>query len=158
MASADTQGTVSAQVLAIGTVQKNFAPVQMLAVNSIDGGKRIRPVDPVAAQAIAASMAHDGQLSPIDVCRLPGREGFTLVFGGHRLAAAKLLGWETIAAFVRSNDALERQAREIAENLFKADLNPLDRAAFVTSLIEVEKARLGIAPDKDGNALNGDKR
>ena len=128
--------------------------LRLIEVASISTDGRLRPVDEVAAQAIAASIARDGLLNPIDVCQLPGKSGFQLVFGGHRVAAAKLLGWEMIPAFVRSNNALERKSREIAENLFKSDLSPLDRTAFISELIEVEKARLGICPEKDGNALN----
>ncbi len=132
--------------------------LRLIDIATISTEGRLRPVDPVVAEGIAASAAQVGLLTPIDVCQLPGQKGFQLVFGGHRVAAVKLLGWETIPAFVRSNNALERLGREIAENLFKADLSPLDRATFVTKLIEVEKARQGIASDKDGNALNGDKR
>jgi ParB family chromosome partitioning protein len=123
-------------------------------VGDIDDSGRLRPVDPVAAEAIAASLRQHGLLNPIDICRLPGKTGYRLVAGGHRLAAAKLLGWSQIPAFERSANALERKSREIAENLFKAGLSPLDRAAFVRELMEVEKARLGIASDKDGRAMN----
>lgn len=133
---------------------KSLEKLVAVDISEVDGSGRLRPVDPVAAEGIAASIRQHGLLNPIDVCRMPGKSGYMLVAGGHRLAAAELLGWDAIPAFVRSADALERKGREIAENLFKADLSPLDRAAFVRELIEVEKARQGIAPDKDGNALN----
>jgi len=125
-----------------------------IEVGLIDAGTRLRPVDMARAEGIAASIQKEGLLHPLDICRLPGRTDYLLVCGGHRLEAVKLLGWETVPVFLRSNDAMERLAREVAENLFRADLTPLDRAMFVTRLMQVEKARLGIAPDKDGNALN----
>jgi len=131
-----------------------LAPLQLLLVSEIDDSGRLRPVDAVAAQGIAASMARDGLLNPIDVCQLPGKKGFRLVAGGHRLAAARLLGWQEIPAFIRSANALDRKAREIAENFYKAGMSPIDEAHFVAELIETEKARLGIAPEKDGRQDN----
>jgi len=47
-------------------------------------------------QELAASMALIGQLQPIGVCETAN--GFTLVFGGRRLQAARMLGWKTIDA------------------------------------------------------------
>ncbi len=134
--------------------ENTFAPLSILAVSEIDDSGRLRPVDAVAAQGIAASMARDGLLNPIDVCQLPGKKGFRLVAGGHRLAAARMLGWTEIPAFIRSANALDRKAREIAENFYKADMSPIDQARFIAELIETEKARLGIAPEKDGRQDN----
>jgi len=45
-------------------------------------------------QKLADSMALIGQLQPIGVTETAG--GFTLVFGGRRLQAARLLGWKDI--------------------------------------------------------------
>ncbi|UDF02991.1 AAA family ATPase [Asticcacaulis sp. AND118] len=129
-----------------------------IEVGQIDAGTRLRPVDVVRAEGIAASIQKEGLLHPLDVCRLPGRTDYLLVCGGHRLEAVKLLGWETVPVFLRSNDAMDRLAREVAENLFRADLTPLDRTMFVSKLIQIEKSRAGIADDKDGRALNTDRR
>ena len=130
----------------------------LIEVTSIDEVERMRPIDPVAAEAIAASMARDGLLHPIDVCRLPGQTRYRLVAGGHRVAGARILGWTHIAAFERSADARERKAREIAENLFKRELNPLDRAAFVAEMYANEKARAGVSADTDGRAHSANVR
>jgi len=129
-----------------------------LPIDQIDDSARIRPIDIDYAAGIGASMALIGQLQAIDVCQMPGKSGFRLVFGGHRLVGARLQGWSEIDAVIGSANELDRKSRELAENLIRGDLSPLDHARFVTELIETEKARLGIAPDKDGNALNGDKR
>lgn len=59
---------------------------RLLPLASIDLGDRLRPIDPVWAQAIAASFAERGQDQPIVV--RPDGERFVLVTGGHRLAAA----------------------------------------------------------------------
>jgi ParB family chromosome partitioning protein len=134
---------------------------QLISVSEVDDSGRLRPIDSDAVSAIAASIVKDGLINPIDVCQLPNQGSglpYRLVAGGHRLAAFRLLGLDTIPAFVRSNDALGRKSREIAENFFKAELSPIDKAAFVAELIEVEKARMGIEPAQDGRALNADRR
>lgn len=149
------------------TAENASAPVaevqQMIAIADIevDEDNRLRRIDPSFAQAIAASMRIDGQLQPIDVCRMINQKGgkpYRLVFGGHRIAGATINGDTHIRAVVRSANALERKSREIAENFFKASLSPLDEARFIAELIANEKARLGIAPDEDGRSLNADVR
>lgn len=132
--------------------------LQMLPVERIDSSNRLREVDSIVAEAIAASIAKDGLLNPIDVCRLPGNTNYLLVAGGHRLEAFRLLGLTDIPAFVRSYDALDRKAREIAENVFKAGLTPIDRANFVAEFYAIEKARAGIPVDGDGRAFSAGVR
>ncbi len=63
--------------------------------------------------------------------------------GAHRLEAHRILGWAEIDAEILDIDAVSAKAREIAENLMRRELSPLDRAAFVAELYEVEKARAG---------------
>lgn len=118
--------------------------VLALPVKEIELGKRLRPIDPVWAHALAALMYRDGQDTPIDACRLPGRNVWTLVTGGHRLTAAQINNWETIKAVVVSPDALVRRRKQVAENLFRGSLNPIDRAAFVAELYGIEKLRAGL--------------
>ncbi|MFQ3665553.1 MAG: ParB N-terminal domain-containing protein [Sphingomonadaceae bacterium] len=121
------------------------APESVLSVPiaSVEVGLRIRPVDQAWAEALSRFIAADGQLTPIEVCRLPGRQLWTLVSGAHRLEAARLLGWQTIRAVEVSNDAQERRVREVSENLLRRDLTPIDRSAFVGELYELARARAG---------------
>jgi ParB-like chromosome segregation protein Spo0J len=79
-------------------------------------------------------MARDGQHASIGVCRLPGWSGWLLVVGGRRLAGASLNGWETIKANVVWADRVDRRRKELSKNLFRCDLDPIDRAAFVAEL------------------------
>ncbi len=116
-----------------------------LAVEAIALGERLRPVDSVWAEALGATMARDGQLTPIEVCRLPGQTGWTLVTGAHRLAGAIHAGLPTVKAIRVSADRAERRLREVSENLWRRDLSPLDRAAFVGELFELLRARAGLA-------------
>jgi ParB family chromosome partitioning protein len=78
---------------------------------------------------IAASMADTGQMQPIEVRQTLG--AYSLVAGAHRLAAAVALEWTEIDAVVFGGTDIEAEIREIDENLFRRDLNPLDRAMFL---------------------------
>lgn len=124
-----------------------------LKVTDIKVADRLRPVDPDWAAALAGSIAREGLLSPIDVCA--EGKGYRLVAGAHRLQAHQLLGRDEIDAFVRSHDALERRAREIAENIMRHELDPLDRAAHIAELYEVELQRAGISPQEHARKLGG---
>jgi hypothetical protein len=119
-------------------------------VIDIDVGKRLRPVDPVWATALGQVMAAEGQKTPIEVCRLPGKRGYTLVAGAHRLEGGRLQHWDTIEARVVGADALERRAREVSENLWRKGLGPIDRAAFVAEFYELQRARAGLSASDDG--------
>ncbi|ESQ78474.1 hypothetical protein AEYBE204_13040 [Asticcacaulis sp. YBE204] len=132
-----------------------------VALDDIDDGERMRPIDAAYAEAIAASFMKIGQLTAIDICQLPnlgsGRP-FKLVYGGHRLAAARMCGWSTIRVKIGSNEVAARKDREIHENFFRNELSPIDKAIFVAEMLQAERVARGIADGKDGRALNGDYR
>lgn len=114
-------------------------------VSKIFVGDRLRPIDMDYAEAIAASMSERGQISPIMIRRTPAKKGtpFTLVAGGYRTTAASLLGWTEIDAIVVEADAVEAQLLEISENLYRNELNPLDRAIFVMKYRELWEEKHG---------------
>ena len=116
--------------------------VVTIPLADIQVGERLRPVDAEWAEGLAGIMARDGQLTPIEVCRLE-QGGFALVTGGHRLAAASLNGWAAIDAFIVSSSWAERRLREVSENLFRRDLDPIDRASFLAELVDLSRAGSG---------------
>ncbi|MGQ3101052.1 MAG: ParB/RepB/Spo0J family partition protein [Sphingopyxis solisilvae] len=123
----------------------------------IDATDRLRPIDPVWAEALGGIMAAEGQRTPIEVCRLPGKAGFRLVTGAHRHSGATLKGLMLRAEIV-DNDATDRRLREISENLHRRDLDPIDRATFVAELVDVHKARAGINREQDGRSASANAR
>lgn len=129
-----------------GSAPEVIGQVLLIPADQVDMGERLRPIDQEWAQALASIFKVEGQRTPIEVCRLPGRKRWRLIFGGHRLAAC-LINGEPVKAIVGSADAMDRRQAEISENVFRRGLDPLDRAAFVAELYELQKARAGVAED-----------
>jgi len=123
---------------------------------------RQRPVDPVWAAALGKIMTAEGGLNrnrtPIEVCRLPGRSDFLLVTGGHRTEGARLEGWSTVRGIVVSADALDRRRAEISENLWRANLDPIDRASAIAELVHIQKVAAGVNPVADGRSVSAQAR
>jgi hypothetical protein len=117
-------------------------------------GRRLRAVRDDLVAELAQSMKKQGLLQPITVRpRSDGR--YSLVIGWHRLEAAKLLGWSTIAATVTDLDDDEAELAEIDENLIRGELSPAERALHVGRRKELyeklhPETRHGGAPGKDG--------
>lgn len=127
-------------------------------VADVDLGDRLRPVDDVWAAALGKLMARDGQDDPITVCRLPGSPRWTLVAGAHRLTGAQFEEIEHLAAIIVGPGRYERRRREVSENLHRAELAPVDRAAFVAELYELLLAKAGIEAGTPGRALSAGAR
>ena len=121
-------------------------PIYEVPVADIDGSGGLRPLDPAWVEALAILISRDGQKHPIEIYAKPGG-GYGVIAGRHRLAAVRSLGLPTIEADLQSAGELARRAGEVAENLFRMGLSPLDRAAFVAEQIAIEKARAGIDPN-----------
>lgn len=108
-----------------------------VALIDLPAGRRI--VDPVAVEALSDDIAANGLISPITV--VPAGQRFCLAIGGHRLAAIRRIGWNDIPAFVMPaeefTNASARKLREIAENIFRRELSPLDRAFDIAAWREI---------------------
>ncbi|WP_165184782.1 ParB N-terminal domain-containing protein [Caulobacter soli] len=125
------------------------AEVYWIPTDQVEVGDRIRPVSQVAAEGLAAVMlaSEAGQEEPIEVCRLPGRAGFHLVEGAHRLEAVKINGWPKVKALIVGANAIDRALREVSAQLFSVELSPIDRAAFIGRHLQLLKAKAGVAAD-----------
>lgn len=112
---------------------------------------RLREVDPGAVKTIAESFKAIKQSVPVIVYKLSTGQ-FRLIDGGHRVAAAKALGWLQISADVKDFGALdereiefERKMIEIDTTLARADLN----VGLETDLLE---QRLRVVVEKSAYA------
>jgi ParB family chromosome partitioning protein len=115
-----------------------------LRPDEIDATGRLRPIDEAWADALGGIMLEEGQLDPIWVSRQKGPKRWKLVAGGHRHRGAELKGIETLRAIEVDAAVLSRRQAEVAENLHRLGLAPIDRAAFIAELHDVLRARSGL--------------
>ncbi|NIZ13935.1 ParB N-terminal domain-containing protein [Phaeobacter sp. HF9A] len=103
-----------------------------LPVDEIQMGNRLRPVSPAGVEAIKASITELGVMKDAIHVRKVRRSGkIELLAGGHRLTAARELGWPTIKVVCWDcNDDFAR-LMEIDDNLAGAELTALDTAVFL---------------------------
>jgi len=96
-------------------------------------------------RAIAASMEMVGLQTPITVREW--KKKVTLVTGGHRLAAAKQLGWKAIPSIALASDKIQTRIWQIVENLYRAELTALERAELTEELRQLVRQQVGqVAP------------
>jgi len=108
-----------------------------IALDKIEVGERLRSVDPAWVEFLAASIAESGQHTPVKVRKVGRGEKYALIAGGHRMAAMKLAGKETVFADVVKANDLEAKLLEIDENLIRRELSALDKATFLSQRKDV---------------------
>lgn len=119
-----------------------------IRVEDIQIGERHRALAEEAVQRLARSMQDIGLQQPITVriveeMMVDGQltAGVpVLVAGGHRLSAAKSLGWSHIDCLEIDDDALKAELWEIAENLHRHDLTKDQRDEHIRRYAEVLEA------------------
>jgi len=108
-----------------------------IEVNSIE----VNPFQPrthfneEALSELAASIQQLGVIQPITVRKLEGNH-FQLVSGERRLRAAKLIGLETIPAYVRLANDEQMLFMALVENIQRHDLDPIEVALSYQQLID----------------------
>ena len=88
-------------------------------------------LDPAKLAELAASMKTDGLINPIRVTL--DDQGWHVVAGCRRVAAARLLGWRHIDATFIPDDDGPTDSQRLAENLVRADLTPVEEAQAVAA-------------------------
>ncbi len=120
-----------------------------IRVDDIEIGKRHRALSDDAVKRLAASLKDIGLRQPISVrivdemlvageltAGVP-----VLVAGAHRLAAAKLLGWDRIDCLEVEDDPISAEMWELAENLHRMDLTKEQRDEHIRRYAELLEAR-----------------
>ena len=112
-----------------------MAELRHIPIDQIDIPRRPAPARRFLGDisALAESMQDYGLQQPISV-RANG-DRYTLTSGLRRLAAAQMLKWSTIAAFVRTVDADHAYLLDLIENLQREDLSPEEEADALRELI-----------------------
>jgi ParB/RepB/Spo0J family partition protein len=106
---------------------------QDIALDQIEVGGNVRELDIEHVTAQAGSMAVRGLIVPVAVRPLDG-DRFALVAGEHRLAAARELGWSSIAAVI-TDQADGASGDQGAENVLRKTLTPLEEARAVERML-----------------------
>jgi phage N-6-adenine-methyltransferase len=120
-------------------------------IDSIAVWERFRksPPDRERVARLANSFEAVGQLQPIRVS-----SGNRLIFGLHRLEAAKVLGWTTIDAEIVEAEEIDQRLMEISENLHRADLTALERDEHVAEWIRLTEAKFQSSPEPESDKLS----
>ncbi|MFZ4411426.1 MAG: ParB/RepB/Spo0J family partition protein, partial [Paracraurococcus sp.] len=90
-----------------------------------------RPVDPAYVELLASTMAVLGADTPVTIGAAGADGRHPLIAGGHRMAAARALGWTKVSAIVSEATGDAAKLLEIDENLMRRELSALDRAVFL---------------------------
>lgn len=108
-----------------------------------DPGQPRQHFDEEALQELADSIRAIGVVQPISVRPDPARPGrYIINYGERRYRAALIVGLHSIPAFVhRAPDTY----MQVAENLHRADLSPMEMALFIRKRMEAGDRRTEIA-------------
>ena len=110
--------------------------VRDISIDEIDpnASQPRRDFDKEALEQLADSIREAGVLSPILVVENGMR--YRIVAGERRYRAARLAGLETVPCIVRSMTNEQQMEAALIENLQRQDLNPIEEAAAIRSLIQ----------------------
>jgi len=106
---------------------------------------------------LRASIEQVGLIQPIRVrpagviVRGLGEQGFQIVAGHHRVAAARALGWTEIDAIVDTAEHLQAELMEIDENLCRAELTASQRAQAIKRRKQIWEA---LHPEEETGGKN----
>jgi ParB family chromosome partitioning protein len=128
-----------------------------IPLTEIETGTRLRRVTEAGVAQLVASIGALGHMTdPVQVRQISGKAGAparrVLMAGGHRLEAARRLGWDTIPAQVWRCSDDEALLFEIDDNLASRELTALERAWFMARRKE---AYLRLHP---GTGHGGDRK
>ena len=107
-------------------------------VAEIDCRRRLRPISEAGVESLIASIHETGVMKDAIHVRKKKDGSLVLIAGGHRLEAAKRLGWEEIEAKIWTDVTDDWAAiMEIDDNLAGAEMNALDTAVFLATRKQV---------------------
>lgn len=128
--------------------------IDWVTVSDVVVRDRLRPVSEAGVESLMASITEIGVMKDAIHVRKKKDGSLWLIAGGHRLEAARRLGWAEIEAKVWSGmtDDMAR-LMEIDDNLAGAEMNALDTAVFLAERKAVyeklhPEARRGFAGGK----------
>lgn len=126
------------------TIARPAMMLPIAEIGKLDASDYVGLIDQRAVDCLVARLAVEGLLTPIWV-RQNGNANETnrwsVIAGRHRLLAAKQLKWTEIAVEVRAGDTSKRaelRALQVAENLDRRPMRPIERALFIMERWHIE--------------------
>lgn len=113
-----------------------FQDVEVEKIQAGAYAQRTGEDDP-GIEELASSIRRVGILVPLVVVN--GADGFTLIAGHRRLAAAKQIGFKFVPCIVRSGSESDHREVSFAENLFRKDLTPIELACAIKDCLHQAK-------------------
>jgi ParB family transcriptional regulator, chromosome partitioning protein len=125
-----------------------------VSIDLIEVADRLRPVSEAGVESLVASITELGVMKdPIHLRQKKGGK-LVLIAGGHRLEAARRLGWAEVSAHIW-DEVTDDWARlmEVDDNLAGAEMNALDTAVFLAERKKVYEKLHPEAKASTGAAL-----
>jgi ParB family chromosome partitioning protein len=110
--------------------------VEQIPLDKIICGKQPRErFDEKSQSELCQSIRENGVIQPILVSRLG--DMYPLIVGGRRVRSARKAGWTTIPGIVEERELTKTEIllRQIVENMQRVDLNPIEKAKAIASLV-----------------------
>lgn len=131
-ASPSTQPTIEAQA----PLPREFRRVTLAAIAPSTTLNTRAPITDASVRELADSMRTQGLLQPVVVTDMNAQGVHLVLAGRRRIAAAKLLGWNTIDACVLDGGAARSLEVLITENDQRIGPDPLIEAEVVARMLE----------------------
>lgn len=110
--------------------------ITMIDRTLITPGNNDRTVfEPNALRELADSISQNGLIQPVTVRPIADGELFQIVAGERRFRAVSLLEWGEVPCIVKNMTDEEASAIMLAENVSRADIDPIDEAMAYRSRI-----------------------
>jgi len=130
----------------------DYARIPIHTIDLDDDSNGRATVDQANVDAIAASVARNGQLNPITVRRAADR--YSLIAGRHRIAAARSLGWYDIPAKIVVATDRRAAIMRLAENATRSNLTPVEEARQLAALLNDTPGGVDELATQTGHGVN----
>lgn len=108
-------------------------PVEKIVVNRYQPRRHFAPQE---LEELAASIKAVGLIHPPTVRPYPEIDGYEIISGERRFRASQLAGLTSIFVIIRDSDSITSAQAALIENIQRVDLNPIEIAKALKSLID----------------------
>ncbi|NKI97563.1 ParB/RepB/Spo0J family partition protein [Rhizobacter sp. SG703] len=127
-------------------------PLAQLRESPFNPRRTFTGIDELAASIVGEGRIHEPLLVRLIEAGVDGRDAFEIVFGHRRFRAAAVAELETAPCMIRTMTDAEARSAQIAENLQRADVHPLEEAEGFQALIDSDNLTLNDLAQKFGKS------